>query len=160
MFHVTVLCVGRLKEKYLRDACEEYAKRLGAFCKLQITECAARPLPESPTQGEIAQALAAEGKEILSKIPANAKVYAMCIEGKQMPSEALAQTLEQCAVTGSSGAVFIIGGSHGLDDAVKRRADVRLSMSQMTFPHQLARVMLLEQLYRAFSIANGGKYHK
>lgn len=160
MLGVTIICEGRLKEKYLRDACDEYSKRLGAFCKLNIHELTPKRLSDNPSQGEIENALIAEGKEILSKIPSGAKVYAMCIEGKQMPSEKLAQELMDCAVNGFSNAVFIIGGSFGLSDEVKKRADFKLSMSQMTFPHQLARVMLLEQIYRAFNIAGGGKYHK
>lgn len=160
MLGVTIICEGRLKEKYLRDACDEYSKRLGAFCRLNIIELTPKRLSDNPSQGEIENALTAEGKEILSKIPSGAKVYAMCIEGRQMPSEKLAQELTDCAVNGFSSAVFIIGGSFGLSDEVKKRADFKLSMSQMTFPHQLARVMLLEQIYRAFNIQNGGKYHK
>ena len=160
MLGVTVICEGRLKEKYLRDACDEYSKRLGAFCRLNIIELTPKRLSDNPSQGEIENALISEGKEILSKIPSGARVYAMCIEGKQISSEKLAQELSDCAVNGFSNAVFIIGGSFGLSDEVKKRADFRLSMSQMTFPHQLARVMLLEQVYRAFNISNGGKYHK
>ena len=160
MIGITIICEGRLKEKYLRDACEEYSKRLGAYCKLNIVELAPKRIPDNPSENEIANALETEGKEILSKIPNGAKVYAMCIEGKQMPSEKLAQRISECSVQGYSNVVFIIGGSHGLSDEVKRRADFKLSMSEMTFPHQLARVMLLEQIYRAFQISTGGKYHK
>lgn len=160
MLGVTIICEGKLKEKYLRDACEEYQKRLSAFCKLNIIELSPKRLSDTPSQGEIDNALIAEGKEILSKIPSNAKVYAMCIEGKQLSSQKLAKELELCAVSGFSNAVFIIGGSFGLSDEVKHRADFKLSMSEMTFPHQLARVMLLEQIYRSFNITNGGKYHK
>lgn len=160
MIGITVICEGRLKEKYLRDACDEYSKRLGAYCKLNIIELAPHRIPDNPSENEIANALNAEGREILSKIPDGAKVYAMCIEGKQMPSEKLARTISDCSVQGYSNIVFIIGGSHGLSEDVKKRADFRLSMSEMTFPHQLARVMLLEQIYRAFQISTGGKYHK
>jgi len=160
MIGITIICEGKLKEKYLRDACDEYSKRLGAYCKLNIVELSPHRIPENPSDGEIASALEAEGKEILSKIPNGAKVYAMCIEGKQMPSEKLAEKISECSVQGFSNIVFIIGGSHGLSDEVKRRADFKLSMSEMTFPHQLARVMLLEQIYRAFQISTGGKYHK
>ena len=160
MIGITVICEGRLKEKYLRDACDEYSKRLGAYCKLNIIELAPHRIPDNPSENEIANALNAEGREILSKIPDGAKVYAMCIEGKQMPSEKLAKTISDCSVQGYSNIVFIIGGSHGLSEDVKKRADFRLSMSEMTFPHQLARVMLLEQIYRAFQISTGGKYHK
>ncbi len=157
---VTIICEGKLKEKYLRDACDEYSKRLSAFCRLNVIELNPCRLPDSPSQGEINTALETEGKEILSKIPNGAKVYAMCIEGRQMPSEKLSAQLSDCAVQGYNNVVFIIGGSHGLSDNVKRRADFKLSMSEMTFPHQLARVMLLEQIYRAYQISSGGKYHK
>lgn len=160
MIGVTIICEAKLKEKYLRDACDEYIKRLGAYCRLNIVELTPRRLPENPSEAEIANALEAEGKEIISKIPAGSAVYAMCIEGKQIPSEQLAQRISECSVRGYSSITFIIGSSYGLSDEVKRAADFRLSMSQMTFPHQLARVMLLEQIYRAFRIASGGKYHK
>ena len=160
MIGITVICEGRLKEKYLRDACDEYSKRLGAYCKLNIIELAPHRIPDNPSESEIVNALNAEGREILSKISDGAKVYAMCIEGKQMPSEKLAKCIADCSVQGYSNVVFIIGGSHGLSQDVKKRADFRLSMSEMTFPHQLARVMLLEQIYRAFQISTGGKYHK
>lgn len=160
MQSVTIICEGKLKEKYLRDACAEYSKRLTAFCKLNIIELNPYRIPDNPSESEIAVALEAEAKDIISKIPAGARVYAMCIEGKQMSSEKLAGQLSSDAVQGYSNVVFIIGGSHGLSDNVKRIANVRLSMSEMTFPHQLARVMLLEQIYRAYQISNGGKYHK
>lgn len=160
MVSVTIICEGKLKEKYLRDACDEYSKRLGAFCKLNIIELSAKRISDNPTQGEIDNALVGEGKEILSKIPQGSYVYAMCIEGKQMPSGRLAKAIDNCTVSGKSNIVFIIGGSFGLSDEVKKAADYKLSMSEMTFPHQLARVMLLEQIYRAFQISSGGKYHK
>lgn len=160
MLGITLICEGKLKEKYLRDACEEYKKRLGTYCKLNIAELTPHRISENPSESEITNALNTEGREILSKIPNGAMVYAMCIEGKQMPSEKLAQRIAECSVQGFSNVVFIIGGSHGLSDEVKNRADFRLSMSEMTFPHQLARVMLLEQIYRAFQITTGGKYHK
>ncbi len=157
---VTLICEGKLKEKYLRDACDEYIKRLSAFCKLNVSELTPYRLPDNPSASEINIALENESKEILSKIPNGAKVYAMCIEGKQVPSEVFSTQLSQCAVQGFNNVVFIIGGSHGLSDSVKKRADVKLSMSEMTFPHQLARVMLLEQIYRGYQILNGSKYHK
>lgn len=160
MIGITVICEAKLKEKYLRDACDEYIKRLGAYCKLNIIELTPKRLSDAPSDAEIANALEAEGKEIISKIPNGAAVYAMCIEGKQMTSEKLAECISDCSVWGCSNIVFIIGSSYGLSDEVKRAADFRLSMSQMTFPHQLARVMLLEQVYRAFRISSGGKYHK
>lgn len=160
MLRVTLLCVGNLKERYWRDACAEYEKRLSAFCKLSIVELPEERLPDAPSAAQITQVLDAEGKRILAKIPANAAVVALCIEGKEMPSPAIAATLERFANDGKSDVVFIIGGSHGLSVAVKKKATLRLSMSPMTFPHQLARVMLLEQIYRAFQISGGGKYHK
>ncbi len=160
MVNVTVICEGRLKEKYLQSACDEYSKRLSGFCKLNIVQLTPKKLSDNPSQTEIENALSAEGKEIISKIPQNAYVFAMCIEGKQMSSEALSKQLDALSITGKSNVVFIIGGSFGLSEEVKAKADYKLSMSQMTFPHQLARVMLLEQIYRAFQISSGGKYHK
>lgn len=160
MLSLTLICIGKLKEKYLRDASEEYKKRLGAFCRLNIVELTPKKLPDSPSEAQITAALIAEGKEIISKIPSDSKVYSMCIEGKQLSSTALAKEVELCALKGQSSVVFIIGGSFGLSDEVKKRSNFKLSMSEMTFPHQLARVMLLEQIYRAFQINSGGKYHK
>ena len=160
MIGVTVICVGKLKEQYLRDACAEYSKRLGSYCKLNIIELTPHRLSDNPSEGEIAAALEAEGREILSKIPNGAMVYSMCIEGKQMPSEQLAKRISECSVQGFSNITFIIGGSFGLSVEIKQKSDFKLSMSEMTFPHQLARVMLLEQIYRAFQISTGGKYHK
>lgn len=160
MLRITVLCIGNLKERYWRDACAEYEKRLGAFCKLSVIELQEERLSDTPSAAQIAQTLDAEGKRILAKIPQGAAVAALCIEGKEMPSPALAATFEKYANEGKSDVVLVIGGSHGLSDAVKERANLRLSMSPMTFPHQLARVMLLEQIYRAFQISSGGKYHK
>lgn len=160
MIGVTIICEAKLKEKYLRDACDEYIKRLGSYCRLNIIELNPKRLPENPSEAEIANALLAEGKEIIAKIPNGARVYSMCIEGKQLSSEKLAEQFTSCAVSGVSNIVFIIGSSYGLCDEVKKLSDFRLSMSEMTFPHQLARVMLLEQIYRAFRINSGGKYHK
>lgn len=152
--------LGKLKEPYLRDAVAEYQKRLQAFCKLQTIELTPYRLPDDPADALISDALEKEAAEIEKHIPQNAFVYALCIEGKTMPSEQFSAQLEQAAVQGSGSVVFVIGSSFGLSERVKRRANVRLSMSPMTFPHQLARVMLLEQLYRAFQIRSGGKYHK
>ena len=160
MMNINIICVGKLKEDYLRNACAEYQKRLGAFCRLKITELQPARLPESPNDSQINAALEDEGKQILSRIAANEAVFAMCIEGKMLSSEKLSEEIENYALKGFGSLCFIIGGSHGLSPAVKARANFRLSMSPMTFPHQLARVMLLEQIYRAFMISNGGKYHK
>jgi 23S rRNA (pseudouridine1915-N3)-methyltransferase len=160
MLGVTVLCVGRLKEEYLREACAEYAKRLGAFCRFQVLELEEERLPQSPSDAQISRCLEAEGRRLLEKIPQGAFAAALCIEGKELDSPGLARVLEETPLRGKSQMVFVIGSSWGLDDEVKRRADLRLSMSRMTFPHQLARVMLLEQIYRGFQISSGGKYHK
>ncbi len=158
--NITLICLGKLKEQYIRDACAEYQKRLGAFCHFQFVELTPERLPENPSQALIDTALIAEGKAVLSKIPSNTRVYALCIEGRQLSSEELSVEIVNAAVNGASNLVFIIGSSFGLSDEVKSKSDLRLSMSKMTFPHQLARVMLAEQIYRAFQISNGGKYHK
>ncbi len=157
---ITVLCVGKLKETYWRDAVAEYEKRLSAFCRLSVVEVEEERLPESPSPAQIAQTLQAEGKRLLARVPQGAAIYALCIEGKELSSPALSEALDRLAVDGCSHTVFIIGGSWGLSDEVKAAARVKLSMSPMTFPHQLARVMLLEQIYRAAQISSGGKYHK
>lgn len=160
MRNVKILCVGKLKERYLTDACAEYLKRLQAFCKPEIVELPESRMPDNPSEAEIAACLKREGEEILGKIPRDAMVIPMCIEGKQLSSEELAKELSDAGVRGISCVCFVIGGSWGLSDAVKSAGKLRLSMSRMTFPHQLARVMLLEQVYRAFSINAGSKYHK
>ncbi len=160
MLTVTVACVGKLKESYWRDAVAEYAKRLSAFCRLQIVEVAEERLPDQPSPAQILAAIEEEGQRLLSRIPAGATVVSLCIEGKEMTSEVLSQTISQWAVDGMSHLALVIGGSHGLSDAVKRESRLRLSFSPMTFPHQLARILVLEQIYRAFHIAAGGKYHK
>lgn len=160
MISVTVIALGKLKERSMRDLCAEYEKRLSAFCRLQIVELTPERLSDRPSANEIARALEREAAQIAAKIPANAYAFAMCIEGKQMPSEAFSQKLSALAVNGTSNVVFLLGSSFGLQEELKKRADFRFSMSEMTFPHQLARVMLLEQIYRAFQIESGGKYHK
>jgi 23S rRNA (pseudouridine1915-N3)-methyltransferase len=159
MLHVTILAVGGLKERYWVDATAEYTKRLAAFCKLEIAELTEYRLPQNPSAAEIAKCVQEEGKRILEKIPPHSYRVALCIEGGEISSEALAAKLRDLA-NSHSHIVWIIGGSHGLADEVKKQADLRLSLSPMTFPHQLARVMLLEQIYRGFSIAAGSKYHK
>ncbi|MBR2869492.1 MAG: 23S rRNA (pseudouridine(1915)-N(3))-methyltransferase RlmH [Clostridia bacterium] len=160
MINVNIICVGKLKEDYLRAACAEYQKRLGAFCRLNIFELTPARLPENPNESQIASALSDEADRILAKISNSDAVFAMCIEGKMLSSEALSAEIDKLGVSGFGTVSFIIGGSHGLDQKVKSRAKYRLSMSPMTFPHQLARVMLLEQIYRSFMISSGGKYHK
>ena len=158
--NVTIIAMGRLKESYLTAACTEYLKRLSAFGKAEVIELAPVKLPDEPSEKQIAAALDAEADKILEKVPRGAFLCAMCIEGKQQSSEGLARTLEAAANSGCSSAAFVIGSSCGLAEKVKKAAALRLSMSEMTFPHQLARVMLLEQIYRAFTITSGKKYHK
>ena len=161
MLKVNIIAVGKLKEKYFTDACNEYIKRLGAFCSISVTEIAEHKCPHEPSQADIAATVNDESKRILAAVGATDTVVALCIEGKEYSSEQLAKLIDDFKMRSSSGRVcFIIGGSWGLSDEVKRRADVRLSMSPMTFPHMLARVMLLEQIYRAFGISAGSKYHK
>ena len=160
MVNVTLLCVGKLKEAYWRDACAEYEKRLGAFCRFRLIEVAEERLPDNPSAAQIAATVEAEGKRLMEKLPKEAAVIPLCIEGKEMDSVALSAYLDRLAVNGTSHVVLVIGGSWGLSDEVKAQAALRLSMSPMTFPHQLARVMVLEQIYRAFQISAGGKYHK
>jgi len=161
MLTVTIICVGKLKEHYLRDACGEYIKRLGAYCKLNIIETEEHRLPDNPSQAQIKQALANEGAAVLSKLPERgALVIPLCVEGEAKSSGELAEIIKNAPLRGKNNIVFIIGGSHGLTGGVKKAGDLCLSISAMTFPHQLARVMLLEQIYRAFGINSGGKYHK
>lgn len=160
MQKITILCVGKLKERFYTDAVAEYAKRLSRFCKLEILELPEYRLPETPSQAEIGQALSAEADTIEGKLPKSGALIAMCIEGTEMDSVALAEKLSEFATNGASQLTFLIGGSVGLDPRLKKRADLRLSMSPMTFPHHLARIMLLEQIYRAFQIQAGTKYHK
>lgn len=155
---IRLITVGKLKEEWLRDAYAEYEKRLSRYCRLTLTELPESRLPESPSETEITQALESEGKAILQA--AGGYLVAMCIEGKQRSSEEFADMLSQIALRGDSTVSFIIGSSFGLSDAVKRAANERISMSRMTFTHQIARVLLTEQIYRAFQIQTGGKYHK
>lgn len=160
MLSVRLICVGKLKEKFYREACAEYEKRLKGYCRLEIIELAEQRLPERPSQAQIDAALAKEADAIRAKIPQGSAVIAMCIEGGELSSEQFAQKLSGWMGSGNSHISVLIGGSCGLDEALKRSAQLRLSMSPMTFPHHLARVMVLEQLYRALNIAAGGKYHK
>ena len=159
MQRITVLCVGKLKEKFYADAAAEYCKRLSRYCKIEVTELPETRLPEDPSPAEIKRALAAEANAIRQKLEGGA-VVAMCIEGQTCSSEALSKKLAAFALEGTSKVTFLIGGSFGLDETLKKQADWRLSMSPMTFPHHLARVMLLAQIYRACQIAEGTRYHK
>lgn len=160
MLRVTVLCVGKLKEKFYMDAAMEYAKRLQRYCKLEIIELPEHRLPDAPSSAEIQRALHSEGAALREKLPKGGAVVAMCIEGKPCSSEELSRRLVEFGVQGRAQVTFLIGGSFGLDESLKKEADWRLSMSPMTFPHHLARVMLLEQIYRACQIAEGTRYHK
>ncbi|HIV85288.1 MAG TPA: 23S rRNA (pseudouridine(1915)-N(3))-methyltransferase RlmH [Candidatus Monoglobus merdigallinarum] len=156
MNKLTVICVGRLKEKYLTEAVGEYAKRIGRFSRLELVE-----VKDEPTAaGAEARVLEREGERIISRIPAQSYVVALCVEGRQMSSTELAEKMRTLSLSGSGHMTVIIGGSLGLSEEVKKRAQLRLSFSRMTFPHQLMRVILLEQLYRALTINNNVKYHK
>ena len=160
MFSVTVLAVGRLKDRFYADASAEYLKRLSPYAKISVVEVRASDLPEHPSPAEISSALEREGEELLRRLPRDAVPVALCVEGKLCSSEEIALFFEKNAVEGKGHFAFLIGGSYGLSETVKKRADLRLSMSRMTFPHRLARVMLLEQIYRAFKIMHGENYHK
>lgn len=160
MQKVSIICVGKLKEKFYLEAAAEYCKRLQRHCKLDIIELPESRLSESPSPAEIKKALAAEASAIREKLPKGGAVIAMCIEGKTCSSEELSRRMADFAVAGKTQLTFLIGGSVGLDEDLKRQADWRLSMSPMTFPHHMARVMLLEQIYRAYQIEQGTKYHK
>lgn len=160
MLGVRLICVGKLGERFWKDAVREYEKRLAAYCKLEIVELPEQRLPDRPSPAQIQAALQKEAAAIRAKIPAGAAVIALCVEGKELSSEQLASTLDSWTLAGTSRLALLIGGSFGLDEGLKRAARLRLSMSRMTFPHHLARVMALEQLYRAFNLSSGGKYHK
>ncbi|MBO4407054.1 MAG: 23S rRNA (pseudouridine(1915)-N(3))-methyltransferase RlmH [Clostridia bacterium] len=151
MIGISVVAVGRLKENFYEEACREYEKRLKGFCRLEIVELKEETGPKK---------LEKEADLILAAIPKGSRVVALCVEGRLLSSEKLAETIMDTALGGESRIAFLIGSSDGLSDRVKSAADDRISLSPMTFPHHLARVMLLEQIYRAFSIASGGKYHK
>ena len=159
MMKITLITLGKLKEKYLVEACKEYSKRLSAYCNLQILEVEPVRLGDNPSDSEIEKALDSEAEVILKKIPKGDAIVPLCVEGKGMTSPQLAKKmLEFCNV--GKGITFIIGSSYGLSNRVKAAGDIRLSLSEMTFPHQLFRVMLLEQIYRAFKINEGSAYHK
>ena len=160
MIKVNVIAVGKLKEKYLKDACDEYLKRLGAFCKPNIIEIPEHRCSDSPSQSEIEAVKNKEGEAIISKIKKGSFSVTMCIEGKQLSSEEFSAQIEKTALGGYGEINFIIGGSFGLSDEVKAASDLRLSFGKITLPHQLMRVVLLEQIFRAFSISNNSKYHK
>ncbi len=159
MERIDIICIGNIKEKFMRDMCAEYEKRLSRFCKFQVTELSEKKLGDNPSLTEIEKALEAEGEAMLRAAPVDSFKIAMCIEGKQMPSDKLAQKM-------SSGFMrfgkisFFIGSSYGMSEKIKKTADMQLSMSELTFPHQLARCMLFEQIYRTYKIRNNETYHK
>jgi len=160
LMNITLVTVGKIKEKYLRDAIDEYSKRLSRYCKLEIIELQDEKTPDNASEKEELQIKDKEGQSILSKIKDNAYVVAMDLKGKQISSEEFANFIDNCGLEGNSNLVFIIGGSLGLSDQVIKRANYKICFSKMTFPHQLFRVMLLEQIYRGYRIIKGEPYHK
>lgn len=160
MFNITLITVGKLKEKFYIAAAAEYEKRLKGYCNFQITELPESRLPDTPSPAEIAGGLEKEADQILSKIPKGAWFCVLTPEGRTLSSEELAAKIRDVKLSGKSCACFLIGSSFGIAERIKERADFRLSMSPMTFPHHLARIMVLEQLYRSEAIQAGSKYHK
>ncbi len=160
MFNITLICMGKLKEKFYLSAAEEYTKRLKGYCSFQLIELPEQRLPEDPSPSEIAAGLEKEADLIFSRIPKGAWFCTFTPEGKLLSSEDFAEKLKEVKLSGKSSACFLIGSSFGMAPRVKARADLKLSMSPMTFPHHLARIMVLEQLYRAEAIQAGSKYHK
>ena len=160
MKKVNVVCVGKIKEAFYRDAIAELMKRMGRYATTEVIEVAEEKAPEGLSQAEKEQILANEGERLLGKTDERDHIIALCIEGKKLTSEAFAAHIRTAMLAGKSRIVFIIGSSFGLHPSVKRRADMLLSFSDMTFPHQLFRVMLAEQIYRAFKINNNEPYHK
>ena len=160
MLNIKFICVGKLRERFYIDAFNEYARRLSAYCKFECAELNETKLGDKPSDKEIENALVRESADIEKAIPKDAYVIAMCVGAKQLKSEELAQKINSLAISGRGKICFIIGGSFGMAESVKKRADMRLGMSAMTFPHHLARVMLTEQIYRSFKIIEGSRYHK
>lgn len=160
MLNISFVCTGRLREPHYIAACAEYEKRLRAFCKFELVELAEEKLPQNPSEAQVRAALQKEAAEVEKHIPAGAVTVALCIKGRELSSPELAEFFHSAANSGKSRICFIIGSSYGLAEELKRRADLRLSMSRMTFPHHLARVMLSEQVYRAMGINEKSRYHK
>ena len=160
MFEITLLAMGKLKEKFYISAAEEYCKRLGAYCKFHLLELSEVRLPENPSKAEIAAGLDKEAETIFAKVPKGAYFCIFTPEGKELSSEGFAEKLAQVKLSGKSSVCFLIGSSFGISPTVKQKADFKLSMGPMTFPHHLARIMVLEQIYRAEAIQAGSKYHK
>lgn len=160
MLNIKLICVGKLREKFYIDAFNEYSRRLGTYCKFECVELSELKLGDKPSDKEIQNALLRESADIEKAIPKDAYVVAMCVGAKQLKSEQLAEKINSLALSGRGRICFIIGGSFGMAESVKQHADMRLGMSEMTFPHHLARVMLAEQIYRSFKIIEGSRYHK
>lgn len=160
MFSITLIAMGKLKEKFYLSAAAEYEKRLKGYCEFQILELPEVRLPENPSPAEISAGLEKEADAIFSKLPKGAWVCVLTPEGKLLSSESLADKMKEVKLSGKSSVCFIIGSSFGMSPRVKAKADLKLSMSPMTFPHHLARIMVLEQLYRSEAIQAGSKYHK
>ena len=158
--NITVISVGKLKEKYLKLGIEEFSKRLSKYCKLDMIELDDEKCPENLSDKDMEIVKTKEGNKILSKIKSNSYVIALAIDGKNLSSEELADTISKLAVRGNSHITFVIGGSLGLSEEVLKRADYKLSFSKMTFPHQMMKLILLEQVYRAYRINSGEPYHK
>ncbi|ANZ98837.1 23S rRNA (pseudouridine(1915)-N(3))-methyltransferase RlmH [Carnobacterium divergens] len=158
--NIKIISVGKLKEKYLKMGIEEYVKRLGAYCKIELIEVPDEKAPEKLSAAEMIQVKEKEGERILSKIPENAYVFALAIEGKQRTSEEFSKEIDQLGISGKSQLVFVIGGSLGLSDAVLKRSNTQISFGKMTLPHQLMRLVLVEQVYRGYRIMKGEPYHK
>lgn len=160
MLNIKVICVGKIKEKYLVDGINEYLKRMKTMCKIEVIEVSEHKISLNPSEAQILQCIEEEGNNILRKIGERECIIPMCIEGKNLSSEDLAEKFEEISINGISKITFVIGGSHGLSEKIKEKSDLKLSMSKMTFPHMLARLMLLEQIYRSLNINLGTKYHK
>ena len=160
MFEITLIAIGKLKEKFYLSAASEYEKRLGGYCRFKLVELPECRLPDDPSPAEISAGLQKEAELILPKIPKGAWFCIFTPEGKTLSSEQFAHKLKQIKLEGKSSVCFLIGSSFGISDTVKKRSDFRLSMGSMTFPHHLARIMVMEQIYRAEAIQAGSKYHK
>lgn len=160
MFDITLITMGKLKEKFYLSAAEEYTKRLSAYCRFNLIELPEHRLPDNPSPAEISAGLEKEADLILAKLPKGSWLCVFTPEGKELTSEGFAQKLSEVKISGKSSACFLIGSSFGMSQRIKDQADFRLSMGKMTFPHHLARIMVLEQIYRAEAIQAGSKYHK
>ena len=160
MLHIRLICVGKRKERFFTEAFSEYQKRLGAFCRFELIELTEERLGDRPSRAEVEAALRREAVQIEKQLLKNGLTVCLCVEGEQMSSEAFSELLAGAENAGRPRISFVIGSSFGLDGELKRKADRRLSMSKMTFPHHLARIILAEQIYRAFQIREGSKYHK